>query len=112
MRKRQRKAAQIVAGARKERTERLNSARNEAMKEIDTFRYMFIRCLSICISLRDLIDLNRAQKQKELDEVQQKMAAVNTSHSKSPHQSPLAVMQNVKIQVYIVTLQLYSNQIK
>ena len=32
------KAAQVVASARKERNERLKSARNEAMKEIETFR--------------------------------------------------------------------------
>merc|ERR1712228_973223 len=49
----------IVAEARKERTERLKSARNEAMKEIETFR---------------------AQKQSGLEDMQQKMAAVNTSH--------------------------------
>lgn len=33
------KAAQIVAEARKERNDKLKSARNEAMKEIETFRY-------------------------------------------------------------------------
>ena len=87
----ERKAAQIVAEARKERTERLKSARNEAMKEIETFRYTLpsvvrhqFDCSHFCqITLTAAIydSMIRAQKQRELDEMQQKMQAVNTSQS-------------------------------
>ena len=36
------KAAQIVAEARKERNDKLKSARNEAMKEIENIRYSLL----------------------------------------------------------------------
>ena len=45
----EKKAGQVVAAARKERSERLKRARNEAMKEIEIFRYALdSECRSDC----------------------------------------------------------------